>query len=128
RPAGGLRSAPLPRAAARGDRRDARDPRGHGPIAIALRDPRPPRRTDCGRGAHGPGRTPRMTDDRSLERAARSWIQAGPTTAPDRAVEAALRRIQTLPQERDLRIPWRLPKMTTPARVAAAAVIGVLAI
>ena len=67
-----------------------------------------------------------MTDDRSLERAARSWIEAGPTQAPDRAVEAALLRIQTTPQERDLRIPWRLPKMTTPARVAAAAVIGVL--
>ena len=69
-----------------------------------------------------------MTDDRSLERAARSWLEAGPTQAPDRAVEAALLRIQTTPQERDLRIPWRLPKMTTPARVAAAAVIGVLAV
>ena len=69
-----------------------------------------------------------MTDDRSHERAARSWIEAGPTEAPDRAVEAALLRIETLPQERDLRIPWRLPKITTPARVAAAAVIGVLLI
>ena len=78
------------------------------------------------RGARGPGRTSRMTDDRSLERAARSWLETGPTEAPDRAVEAALLRIQTTPQERDLRIPWRLPTMTTPARVAAAAVIGVL--
>jgi hypothetical protein len=69
-----------------------------------------------------------MTDDRSLERAARSWIENGPTEAPDRAVEAALFQIQTTPQERDLRIPWRLPTMTTPARVAAAAVIGVLVI
>jgi hypothetical protein len=69
-----------------------------------------------------------MTDDRSLERAARSWLEAGPTEAPDRAVEAALLRIQTTPQERDLRIPWRLPKMTTRARVATAAVIGVLAV
>jgi hypothetical protein len=69
-----------------------------------------------------------MTDDRSLERAARSWLEAGPTEAPDRAVEAALLRIQTTSQERDLRIPWRLPKMTTPARVAAAAVIGVLVV
>ena len=67
-----------------------------------------------------------MTDDRSLERAARSWLEAGPTQAPDRAVEAALLRIETTPQERDLRIPWRFPPMTTPARVAAAAVIGVL--
>ena len=73
-----------------------------------------------------PGRTSRMTDDRSLERAARSWIEAGPTQAPDRAVEAALLRIETLPQERDLRIPWRVTVMPIPARVAAAAVIGVL--
>jgi hypothetical protein len=69
-----------------------------------------------------------MTDDRSLERAARSWLEAGPTEAPDRAVEAALLRIQTTSQERDLRIPWRLTKMTTPARVATAAVIGVLVV
>ena len=69
-----------------------------------------------------------MTDDRSLERAARSWLEAGPTQAPDRVVEAALLRIETTTQERDLRIPRRFPKMTTPARVAAAAVIGVLLI
>jgi len=67
-----------------------------------------------------------MNDDRSLERAARSFIEAGPTHAPDRAVEAALLRIETTPQERDLRVPWRFPSMTTPARVAVAAVIGVL--
>ena len=30
-----------------------------------------------------------MTDDRSLERAARSWLESGPTQAPERAVEAA---------------------------------------
>ena len=69
-----------------------------------------------------------MTDDRSLERAARSWLEEGPTRAPDRPVEAALIRIQMTPQERDLRVPWRLPKMTTPIRVASAAVVGVLAV
>jgi Tol biopolymer transport system component len=69
-----------------------------------------------------------MTDDRSLERAARLWIEAGPTQAPDRAVERALLRIATTPQERDLRIPWRPRLMTTPARVAAAAVVGVLVV
>ncbi|HTE66795.1 MAG TPA: hypothetical protein VK736_11155 [Candidatus Binatia bacterium] len=67
-----------------------------------------------------------MTDDRSLERAARSFIEAGPTQAPERAVEAALLRIESTPQERDLRIPWRFPSMTTPARIAVAAVLGVL--
>lgn len=69
-----------------------------------------------------------MTEDRSLERAARSWLENGPTQAPDRTVEAALLRIETTPQERDLRIPWRFPTMTPPARIAAAAVIGVLAV
>ena len=69
-----------------------------------------------------------MTDDRSLERAARSWLEEGPTRAPDRTVETAISRIQTTSQERDLRIPWRLPNMTTPARVATAAVIGVLVV
>jgi len=67
-----------------------------------------------------------MTDDRSLERAARSWLEVGPRTAPDRAVEAALLRIETTPQERDLRIPWRFSTMSTPARVGVAAVLGVV--
>jgi hypothetical protein len=66
-----------------------------------------------------------MTDDRSLERAARSWIEAGPTRAPDRVVEAALQLIDTTPQERDQRLPRRIT-MPTIARVAAAAAIGVL--
>ena len=69
-----------------------------------------------------------MTEDRSLERAARSWLETGPTQAPDRAVAEALLLIATTPQERDLRIPWRLPRMTTPTRVAAAAAIGVIAV
>jgi hypothetical protein len=46
-----------------------------------------------------------MTDDRSLERAARRWLEEGPTRAPEHAVEAALARIETTPQERD----WSLP-------------------
>jgi len=70
-------------------------------------------------------------DDRPLERAARSWIEAGPTQAPDRAVDDALRRIQTIPQERELRLPWRPPTMLTnrlgiAAAVAVVLVVGVL--
>jgi hypothetical protein len=60
-----------------------------------------------------------MNDDRMLERAARSWLEDGPTQAPDRAVDAALARIQTTNQERDLRIPWRLPSMNRAALLAA---------
>jgi len=69
-----------------------------------------------------------MTDDRSLERAARSWLEEGPTQAPDRAVEAALLQIQTTRQERDVTIPWRVSPMFPLRGLAAAAVIGVLAI
>jgi Tol biopolymer transport system component len=69
-----------------------------------------------------------MNDDRSVERAARSWIETGPTQAPDRAVERALLTIETTPQERDVRIPRRFTTMPIQARVAAAAVIGVLVV
>jgi hypothetical protein len=67
-----------------------------------------------------------MTDDRSLERAARSWIEVGPTRAPDEAVEAALLRIQSTPQERDW-LPWRIPDMSPILRTAVLAV-AVLAV
>jgi hypothetical protein len=69
-----------------------------------------------------------MTDDRSLERAARSWIEQGPNRAPEAVIEHALDTIQNTRQERDLRIPWRFTTMTMATRVAAAAVVGVLAI
>jgi hypothetical protein len=70
-----------------------------------------------------------MTDDRSLERAARSWIEEGPTQAPDHAMQAALSRIDTTRQERDLWIPWRLPTMSDTTRLAiTAATIVVVAV
>ena len=59
-----------------------------------------------------------MTDDRSLERAARSWLEIGPTQAPDAPSSRPSLRIQTTTQDRDLRVPWRLPAMFTPARLA----------
>jgi TolB protein len=69
-----------------------------------------------------------MSDDRTFERNARAWLELGPTDAPDRVVEDALFEIDTTPQERDLRIPWRLPTMNPLFRLAAAAVVGVLAV
>src|SRR5689334_1891681 len=70
-----------------------------------------------------------MTDDRSLDRAARSWLELGPTEAPDHAVEAALLRIQTTAQERDWHVPWRNRPMTMTARLVAAAIaIAVVAV
>jgi len=66
-----------------------------------------------------------MTDDRSLGRAARSWLEQGPTRAPDNAVNAALARIQSIPQQRGL-VPWRLPIMTVRVLGAASATIVVI--
>ena len=67
-----------------------------------------------------------MTDDRTLERAARSWLEEGPTEAPDRAVVAALTKIQTTAQERD---PWAPRRKTfMPTRLALAAAVAIVAI
>jgi hypothetical protein len=68
-----------------------------------------------------------MTDDRSIERAARSWLEEGPTQAPDHAVEAALTRIQSTNQERDWPVPWRTrPMIQTLKLVAGAAALAVV--
>ena len=70
-----------------------------------------------------------MTDDRSVERAARSWLESGPTEAPDRAVEAALLRIQTTNQERDWNVPWRNRPMSLTLRfIAGAAAMAAIVI
>ena len=69
-----------------------------------------------------------MTDDRSLERAARSFIEAGPTEVPDRVVEAALLTIQSTPQERDWHVPWRTRPMTLTLRFLAGAVAIAIAV
>jgi hypothetical protein len=69
-----------------------------------------------------------MSDDRTFERTARSWLELGPTDVPDRVIADALSAIETTPQERDLRVPWKDFRMTIPLRLATAAVIGVLAI
>ena len=69
-----------------------------------------------------------MSDDRTIERSARAWLELGPTKAPDHAVEAALRTIETTSQERDLRIPWRLPKMNPMIRLGTIAIVALVAI
>lgn len=69
-----------------------------------------------------------MNDDRTLERAARSWLEEGPTQAPDRTVEGALSRIQATRQERDLWIPWRFPTMKPLTRIAMVAAVAAVSI
>ena len=102
------------------------DPRGNRPIAPHYAIAGLRQALDGRAGADRPGRTTRMTDDRSLERAARSWLEEGPTRAPDRPVDTALARIQTTHQERDLRVPWRLPSMNRIPRSAVGAAVVVL--
>jgi|GEM_PF-5636711 len=69
-----------------------------------------------------------MSDDPSFERNARAWLELGPTDAPDRVVEAALLEIDQTSQERDLRVPWRLPIMSLATRSAAVAIVAVVAL
>jgi hypothetical protein len=69
-----------------------------------------------------------MSDDRTIERSARAWLELGPTQAPDHAVEAALRTIGTTSQERDLRIPWRFPTMNPLTRIAVFVTVAIVAV
>lgn len=62
-----------------------------------------------------------MSDDRMFERNARTWLELGPTDAPDRVVQGALLEIESTRQERDFRIPWRLPSMNPLIRLMAGA-------
>ena len=68
-----------------------------------------------------------MSDDRRFEREARAWLELGPTDAPDRVIEAALLDIDQTSQDRDFRVPWRLPIMSSSSRIAAVVLIAVVA-
>ena len=63
-----------------------------------------------------------MNDEQRFDRTARTWLEDGPTRAPDRPVAAALTEITTTSQERDLRVPWRFTHMPMLLRVAVAAI------
>jgi len=67
-----------------------------------------------------------MTTDRDFDRIAQAWLAGGPDELPDRVIDAAVDQIHLTRQRRAVRMPWRLPGMITPTRVAGAAVIGVL--
>lgn len=69
-----------------------------------------------------------MTTDRDLDRIAKAWLADGPEELSDRVIDAAVDQIHLTRQRRTVGVPWRLPTMTTPARVVAAAVIGVLVV
>ena len=69
-----------------------------------------------------------MTDQRELDRLLGAYFVDGTDELADRVIDAALDQIDHTDQRRAMRLPRRFPTMTMPIRIAAAAVIGVLAV
>ena len=69
-----------------------------------------------------------MTTDRDFDRIATAWLADGPEELSERVLDAVVDEIHVTRQRHALRLPRRFESMSTPARVAAAALIGVLAI
>lgn len=69
-----------------------------------------------------------MTSQREFDRLLDVYFDDGRDELADRVIDAALDQIDHIRQRRPVRLPRRFPTMTMPIRVAAAAVIGVLAV
>jgi hypothetical protein len=69
-----------------------------------------------------------MTDQRELDRILGAFFVKGTDELADRVIDAALDQIDHTRQRRVIRMPRRLPNMTTPIRIATAAVIAALAV
>jgi N-acetylneuraminic acid mutarotase len=69
-----------------------------------------------------------MTDQRELDRLLDAYFVEGTDELADRVIDAALDHIDHTDQRRAVPMPRRFQTMTMPTRVAAAAVIGVLAV
>jgi hypothetical protein len=69
-----------------------------------------------------------MTDQRELDRLLGAFFVNGTDELADRVLDAALDQIDHTPQRHGLRLPRRLQTMPMLTRVAAAAVIGVVAV
>jgi hypothetical protein len=65
--------------------------------------------------------------DRLFERAVIDWLDDGSDRTPRRAIDGVLLAVKTTPQERDLRIPWRFPKMPTLSRATGVAAVALVA-
>jgi len=69
-----------------------------------------------------------MTDQRELDRLLGSYFVEGANKLADRVIDAALDQIDHTDQRRALRVPRRFSTMNMSTRIAAAAIIGVLAV
>ena len=55
------------------------------------------------------------------------WLEEDPLQAPRAALDTVFAAYPSIPQRRAWRAPWRYVHMTTPMRLAAAAILGLLA-
>ncbi len=69
-----------------------------------------------------------MTIESEFDRIAEAWLADGPAELPERVLDTVVDEIHLTRQRRAVRAPWRFPSMTTPSRLGAAAVVGVLAV
>ncbi|TFG69136.1 MAG: hypothetical protein E4H24_01620 [Thermomicrobiales bacterium] len=69
-----------------------------------------------------------MKTDNDFDRIAMAWLADGPEELSDRVLDAVVDEIHVTRQRHALGLPWRFLTMTTPTRVATAAVIGVLVV
>ena len=69
-----------------------------------------------------------MTEQRELDRLLGAFFADGPDQVADRVIDAALDQVDHTPQRRALRMPRRFQTMNMFTRLAAAVVIGVLAV
>jgi dipeptidyl aminopeptidase/acylaminoacyl peptidase len=69
-----------------------------------------------------------MTDQRELDRILGAFFVEGTNELPDRVINAALEQIDHTPQRHAVRMPWRLPRMNMYTRLAAAAILGLVAV
>lgn len=68
-----------------------------------------------------------MTRERDFERATTAWLEAGTDSTPPQLIDAVLLAVRTTPQERDRRVPWRLPSMKNSLFAAASVAVILLA-
>jgi hypothetical protein len=64
--------------------------------------------------------------DRTFERAVTDWLEDGSDRTPERAIDGVLLAVRNTPQERDLRIPWRLPHMPILNRAIGIAAVALV--